>query len=145
MNRVVIIGRGASGKSALAVRLAEITRLPGIELDKAFWRPGLVATPGATPRDQWLVAEEGWIMDGDLGPYDALEIRLRAADKTLFWTSRWPACGWGAIRRSPERTDFWRSWRIVGKAVRFSCKQSPTTRARGTSHVFRNPRGSLHA
>ena len=70
MKRVVIIGRGASGKSTLAARLGEITGLPVIELDKVFWRPGLVATP----RDQWVVvqegfvAEEGWIIDGDLGP-----------------------------------------------------------------------------
>jgi hypothetical protein len=87
MKRVVILGRGASGKSTLAVRLGEITGLPVIELDKMFWRPGLVATP----RDQWvvvqqrLVAEEKWIMDGDLGPYDAVEIRLRAADTILFF------------------------------------------------------------
>lgn len=43
-----------------------------VELDKVFCRPGLVARR----RDHWiaiqerLVAEEGWIMDGDLGPYD---------------------------------------------------------------------------
>ncbi len=86
MKRVVIIGRGASGKSTLAARLGEITGLPVIELDKVFWRPGLVATS----RDQWvvvqegLVAEEGWIIDGDLGPYDVVEVRLRAADTILF-------------------------------------------------------------
>lgn len=61
-----IIGRGASGKSTLAVRLDEITGLPLIELDKVVWQPGLVART----RDHWiaiqerLVAEEGWIIDG---------------------------------------------------------------------------------
>jgi adenylate kinase family enzyme len=69
MKRVVILGRGASGKSTLARCLGDITQLPVIELDKVFWRPGLAATA----RDQWvivqekLVAEDGWIMDGDLG------------------------------------------------------------------------------
>src|SRR5580693_6527794 len=78
MKRVVILGRGASGKSTLAVSLGEITGLPVIELDKVFWQPGLAGRR----RDQWvaiqerLVAEEGWIMDGDLGPYDAVEVRL---------------------------------------------------------------------
>jgi adenylate kinase family enzyme len=95
MKRVVILGRGASGKSTLAARLGEITGLSVIELDRVFWQPGLVATP----RDQWvvvqqkLVAEEGWIMDGDLGRND---------DPTSVLIS-----GAG-------------SWRIVGKAVRFS-------------------------
>ena len=50
MKRVVILGPGGSGKSTLAVRLGEITGLRVIELDKVFWRPGLVATP----RDQWV-------------------------------------------------------------------------------------------
>jgi adenylate kinase family enzyme len=64
MKRVVIVGRGASGKSTLAKRLGEITGLPVVELDKIFWRPGLVATP----RDEWvaaqelLVAKEEWII-----------------------------------------------------------------------------------
>ena len=40
VKRVVIVGPGASGKSALAACLGEITGLPVIELDKAFWRPG---------------------------------------------------------------------------------------------------------
>jgi hypothetical protein len=36
---MAIIGRGASGKSTLAVRLREITGLPVIELYKIFWQP----------------------------------------------------------------------------------------------------------
>src|SRR5260370_38481259 len=81
MKRVVILGRGGSGKSTLAARLGEITGLPVIELDKVFWGPGLVATP----RDQWVAVEEGfvaeerWIMDGDLGPYDVVGTWLRGA------------------------------------------------------------------
>jgi adenylate kinase family enzyme len=66
MKRVVIMGRGASGKSALAKRVSEITGVPVIELDKLFWRPGLAATP----RDEWaavqreLVGRESWILEG---------------------------------------------------------------------------------
>lgn len=47
VQRVVILGPGASGKSTLAVRLRQITGLPVIELDQRFWRPGLAATPPA--------------------------------------------------------------------------------------------------
>jgi adenylate kinase family enzyme len=107
---VVILGRGASGKSTLAMRLGEITRLPVIELDKVFWRPGVVATP----RDQWvvlqekLVAEDGWIMDGDLGPYDVVEVRLRAADTIIFLDFSLVRCAWRAAWRSREGADFWR-------------------------------------
>lgn len=109
MQRVVIIGPGASGKSTLARRLGEITGLRVIELDKAFWQPGLVETP----RDQWielqqrLANEGGWIMDGDLGPYDAIEVRLRAADTVVFLDFSLARCAWRALRRSRERSDFW--------------------------------------
>jgi adenylate kinase family enzyme len=54
MRRVVIIGPGGSGKSTLAVKLGEITELPVVELDKVFWRPGLVETP----RDEWVAIQQ---------------------------------------------------------------------------------------
>jgi dephospho-CoA kinase len=41
MKRVVIVGRGASGKSTLARRLGDITGLLVTEVDKIFWQPGL--------------------------------------------------------------------------------------------------------
>jgi adenylate kinase family enzyme len=109
MERVIIFGPGASGKSTLALHLGEITRLPVIELDKVFWRPGLVATP----RDQWvevqqrLVEEDRWIMDGDLGSHDDVEVRLRAADTIIFLDFSLIRCAWRAVRRSRERADFW--------------------------------------
>jgi len=143
MKRVVIIGRGASGKSTLARRLGAITGLPVIEVDKIFWQPGLIATP----REQWIVMQEklvagdGWIMDGDLGPYDAVEVRLRAADTIIFLDFSLVRCAWRAIRRSGERGDFWR-WllaypyqsRLILKAA--IANQAPNA----VVHVFRSPK-----
>ena len=39
MQRVVILGRGGSGKSVLAQRLSSALDLPVVELDGIFWRP----------------------------------------------------------------------------------------------------------
>jgi adenylate kinase family enzyme len=108
MKRVVIVGPGASGKSTLAVRLGEVTGLPVIKLDKIFWQPGLVATRG----DRWvqvqqmLVEPKEWILDGDLGPDDAVEVRLRAADTVIFLDFSLVRCAWRAVRRSRERARF---------------------------------------
>ena len=143
MQRVVILGPGASGKSTLASRLGEITGLPVIELDKIFWRPGLVATP----YDEWavlqekLAAEGGWIMDGDLGPYDTVEVRLRRADTVILLDFSLGRCAWRAILRSRERADFWR-WLLA-----YPCQSRPllmqaiaSHAATAELHVFRNPR-----
>src|SRR5437879_10479674 len=141
MKRLVILGRGASGKSTLAARLGEITGLMVIELDKVFW-PGLVATP----RDQWVVvqegfvAEEGWIIDGDLGPYDVVEVRLRAADTILFLDFSLLRCAWRAIRRTHERADFWRwllAYRFQSRPILM--KAIANHAASAELHILRDP------
>src|SRR6266566_8336584 len=117
MQRVVILGRAASGKSTLARRLGAITRLPVMELDKLFWRPGLLPTP----REAWsaaqerLAGQEQWIMDGDLGPYDAVQVRLRRADTVILLDFSLFRCACQAITRSRERADFWR-WLLTYRA-----------------------------
>lgn len=142
MKRVVIFGPGASGKSTLAGRLGQITGLRVIELDKVFWQPGLVATPA----DEWvqvqqvLVNESGWIMDGDLGPYDAVGIRVRAADTIIFLDFPIALCAWRAFRRSPERADFWLwLWRYRRHSRPQLMQAFQNDGANATLHVLRNP------
>jgi adenylate kinase family enzyme len=143
MKRVVILGRGASGKSTLARRLGDITGLPVIEVDKVFWQPG----PIATSREQWvtmqekLVAGDRWILDGDLGPYDAVEVRLRAADTILFLDFSLVRCAWRAIRRSREGADFWRwlvAYRYQSRPILMAAIADHARNA--ALHVFRSPK-----
>jgi len=47
-------------------------------------------------------------MDGDLGPYDVIGVRLRAADTVVFLDFAPLRCAWRAVRRSRERADFWK-------------------------------------
>lgn len=116
MRRIVVLGPGAAGKSTLARALAESTGLPLVELDTVFWSAGLAPTP----RERWievqrdLAAADAWILDGDLGPYDALEVRLRRADAIVLLDLPTWRCAIRAVRRSQERLDFWRwllTWR----------------------------------
>jgi adenylate kinase family enzyme len=143
MKRVIVVGPGAAGKSSLAARLGGIARLPVIELDKLFWGPGL--TP--TPREQWaaiqhqLAAQESWIMDGDLGPYDVLNIRLQAADAIVFLDFSPLRCAWRAIRRSPERADFWKWLLLYRRRNRPMLRQAIAAHARDADvYVLPTPR-----
>jgi adenylate kinase family enzyme len=142
MKRVLILGPGASGKSTLARQLGEVTGLRVTELDKIFWQPG----PVATPRDKWveiqqkLLEDSEWIMDGDLGPYDAIEVRLRAADTIIFLDFGVIRCAWRAIWRSRERLDFWR-WllRYRGRSRPLLMKAILTHASTAAIHVLRHP------
>ena len=126
----------------LAKRLGTISGLRVVELDQVFWRPGLVATP----RDEWvvaqnlLVAEDGWILDGDLGQFDVLEIRLRAADTVIFLDFSFLCCSRRAIRRWCERIDFWwwlLAYRWLSRPILLKAiaDYAPSAELR----VFRNP------
>ena len=110
MQKIVILGRGGAGKSTLAARLGAALDLPVIELDKHFWAADL--TP--TPKDRWadiqrrLTSGPRWVIDGDLGPYDVLDVRLRAADTVIVLDFPLWRCAWRALRRSRENLAFWR-------------------------------------
>ena len=109
MNRVVVVGRGGSGKSTFSHQLGVVTGLPVIELDKLFWDESLSAlTPDEwTSRQSRVTSEEEWIMDGDLGPFDVLEPRLARADTVVIVDTPLPICIWRALRRGRQRLDFW--------------------------------------
>ena len=113
MQRVIILGRGGAGKSTVSRRLGKLVGLPVIELDKHFWQPGLAPLS----REKWvevqrnLASQSRWIMDGDLGPYDALPVRLSMADTVLLLDFPLWLCLWRALRRGKERWDFW--WWLI--------------------------------
>src|SRR3989440_2876775 len=145
MQRVVILGRGASGKSTLARALGAITKLPVVELDKRFWQPGLLPTP----REAWsavqerLADQEQWIMDGDLGPYDAVPVRLRRADTVILLDFSLVRCACRAIKRSRERADFWRWLLTYRREYLPLLLQAIAQHARAADVlIFRDPRAA---
>ncbi len=80
-------------------------------------------------------------MDGDLGPYDAVEARLRRADTVILLDFSFGRCAWRAILRSRERADFWR-WLFAYryKSRPFLMQAIATHAPNADLHVFRNPR-----
>ena len=109
VERVVVLGRGGAGKSVFAQELGRLTDLPVIEVDKHFWDPELkpMRTGLWRERQVALAKELRWVIDGDLGPYDDLEPRLRRADAVVVFDFPFWHCAWRAARRGRERADFW--------------------------------------
>jgi adenylate kinase family enzyme len=145
VKRVVILGRGGAGKSTLAAALGPATGLPVVELDKHFWSPDLEPMP----LELWavvqgeLAAEDRWVMDGDLGPYDVLDVRLRRADTVLLLDYSFPRCAWRAVWRSREKADFWRwvwSWRRRSRPLLLEALAAHAPDAE--VHVLRGPRAT---
>lgn len=140
VERVVIFGRGGAGKSVLARELGDATGLFIIELDKVFWNDWLEPLPieAWSPREAALAEGPRWIMDGDLGPYDDVEPRLRRADTVVRSTCLF---AWRAWRRDPERRDLW-DWTVRWRRrshphlLRAVAEFAPDAEA----NVLRNPR-----
>jgi adenylate kinase family enzyme len=142
MKRVVVLGRGAAGKSTFAAKLGAMTGIPVIELDKIFWKQGLVPSS----REEWsemqrkLVEKPSWILDGDLGPYDAVDVRLRAADTVILLDFPFARCAWRAVRRSREGADFWRWLVLYRRRSRPQLMQAIARYASNADfYVLRNP------
>lgn len=81
--RVMVVGSPGSGKSTFSRKLAEITALPLIHLDKEFWNDGWIETP----KEEWVKKQKGilegveWIVDGNYG--GTMDIRLEKADTVI--------------------------------------------------------------
>ncbi|MDQ3709070.1 MAG: hypothetical protein M3387_07180 [Actinomycetota bacterium] len=99
------------------------------------------------PSQQWIETQQRlaigdrWVMDGDLGAYDFLGTRLAVADTVLVLDFSLMRCAWRAVRRSPERADFWR-WTVLWRrqsrpAVMAAIAQNA---ASADVHLFRGPR-----
>ena len=90
MKRVIVVGPGAAGKTTLAARLAEITGLPVIELDKLFWQPGLAATPPGewAAIQRTLTAQKHGSWTGTSGPMTSSASGCGPRTLSCSWTSR---------------------------------------------------------
>jgi adenylate kinase family enzyme len=85
IHKVMVVGCAGSGKTTLARRLGKKLRLPVINLDFHFWRPGWQPPPDSnTWREQLavLAAMPDWVMDGNYS--NTYDIRMPRADAVVF-------------------------------------------------------------
>jgi hypothetical protein len=82
-------------------------------------------------------------MDGDLGPDDVLEPRLKRADTVVVLDLPLWLCVWRAWRRGPERRDFW-AWTLRWRrASRPKILQAVSDITPGADLVLLNDRGAV--
>ena len=121
MKRVAIFGNAGGGKSTLAKRLAELTRLPLHQLDKMQFGAGGTETPhGEYLRAHAeLLDQDRWIIDG-FGTVDTAWERFAKADTlihvdlplvTHYWwvTKRLLKSHVSAPEGWPENSPMWSS------------------------------------
>ena len=99
--RIMIIGNYGSGKSYLARALADVTGLPVVHLDRAFFQPGWKIPPAEewTELHRQFIAQERWIIDGMWSHGDTLELRCAAADLIIFLDINRFVCLAGVLTR----------------------------------------------
>jgi adenylate kinase family enzyme len=130
MKRVAIFGNAGGGKSTLAKKLAELTRLPVYPLDLIQFKAG----GGKVPYEDYLkahgdlVCREEWIIDG-FGCVASAWERFSAADTLIYVDLPLSTHYWWVTKRFltgpfvtpegwPSNSPMWRStidsYRVVG-------------------------------
>ena len=101
MQRVAILGSGGAGKTTVALELGKRTGLPVVHLDPLYWAPGWIERPseefGAAL--EAAVAEDRWIMDGNVLWGDAGDPRFKRVDTVVFLDLPRRTCMWRAFTR----------------------------------------------
>jgi adenylate kinase family enzyme len=141
MKRVAVFGNTGGGKSTLAKRLADLTRLPLYPLDMIQFRAG----GGRVPHEQYLKAhadllrQDEWIIDG-FGCVASAWERFSEADTLVYvdlpltthyrWVTKRLIKGLFATPEGwPENSPMWRSTMDSYKVV-WLCHRRLTPRFR---------------
>lgn len=141
MQRVAVFGNAGGGKSTLAKRLAELTRLPLYPVDRMQWKAG----GDPIPHEEYLRAhadlllQDAWIIDG-FGCVESAWQRFARADTlvhvdlplaTHYWwvTKRFIKGLWKAPEGWPENSPLWSSTLAGYRAIPL-CHRKLTPRYR---------------
>ena len=141
MKRVAVFGNAGGGKSTLAKRLAELTRLPLYVVDTMQWHAGGVAVPHEDylRAHADLLRQDEWIIDG-FGCAKSAWDRFSHADTlvhvdlplaTHYWwvTKRLIKGRWTNPEGWPENSPLWSST-LAGYRVIPLCHREMTPRYR---------------
>jgi adenylate kinase family enzyme len=103
MNRIVVIGNAASGKSTFSMKLQKITSIPVFHLDKILWKADWERTPEEefTIKHNKILEQSRWIIDG-VAYKSTYEKRFEASDTIIFLDTPLEICKERALQRMHE-------------------------------------------
>ena len=101
--RITVVGVTGSGKTTLALTLAQHFQVPQIELDSLYWGPGWTETPREVFRERVrrALTETAWVSDGNYG--QVRDIVWRRATALVWLDYAWPVIFWRLARRTFQR------------------------------------------
>jgi adenylate kinase family enzyme len=107
MNRISVIGTSGSGKTTLAGKLAEILRIPHVELDslsfEANWTTASKEVFRSRVRE--AISVDRWVADGNYGK-DARDLIWERADTIVWLNYSLPVILNRLVRRTLRRIVF---------------------------------------
>ena len=141
MKRVAVFGNAGGGKSTLAKRLADLTRLPLYPVDTMQWKAGGAPVPHVEylRAHADLLRQDAWIIDG-FGCVETAWERFARADTlvyvdlplvTHYWrvSKRFIEGLWKAPEGWPDNSPIWSST-LAGYRVIPLCHRAMTPRYR---------------
>jgi len=102
--RVLVVGTSCCGKTTFAKALAELLKIPRIELDALYWGPNWQAKPDGEFRRlaEEAVLQDRWIIDGN---YSALrDVTWPKATAVIWLNYDFPLVFWRGFLRSLRRS-----------------------------------------
>lgn len=97
--RILVLGSPGSGKSTVADKLHELTKIPVTRLDQLFWEDNdtTVTISELEKRIEPILLENSWILDGN---YDSiLQQRLSRADLVIYLNVPRLVCIYRVVKR----------------------------------------------
>jgi len=107
MNRISVIGTSGSGKTTFAGKLAEILRVPHVELDTLRWEANWTPAPIEVFRSRVSEAinTDRWVVDGNYGK-DARDLVWERVDTIVWLNYSLPVILYRLLRRTLRHLVF---------------------------------------
>jgi adenylate kinase family enzyme len=115
-SRVLVTGLPGSGKTTVAMALADRHELTHIELDRLYYGPGYVTRPTFLAELQAAIAKGDWCLD-DFGAPESRDLVWTRADTVVWLDLPWGVAFVRAVRRT------WRRLRIRAELLP-GCRES---------------------